>query len=213
MKRVARWGLGTLGLVVVLVAVAHLPPVSGWLGRGLTLLGLADRGGGSCPFGYGRPAVATAPRAPRATPGPSALGFQLGTATRRDVDKWAAEHAVDCHDEHGQLACTNAPGDGRLDIHTMWFAFAGDDTLVQIRTVRKTDTAAALAAEFHRASDAVAASAGAPAKTPGDPDPATLALGLLRSASAEFQSGDFRAVVRAANLGTHGFVLTESYAI
>jgi hypothetical protein len=206
MKRVVRWGLGSLGVAVVLVAVAHLPFVSGWLGWN-------HHGSGSCPFGYGKQAVASAPRPPRATPGPAALGFQLGTATRRDVDAWAAEHAVDCHDEHGQLACTNAPGNGGLDIHTMWFAFAADDTLVQIRTVRKTDTADALAAEFHRASDAVAAIAGAPAKTSGDPDPATLALGLLRSASAEFQTADFRAVVRAANLGARGYVLTESYAI
>jgi hypothetical protein len=208
MKRVARWGLGTLAVLTVLVTAAHLPPISGWLGWN------HHAGGGTCPFGYDRPAVATAP-ARRATPGPSVLGFALGASTRLDVDRWALSHAVFCHDARGELACGNTPAAvlGGLDATTMWFGFATDGTLAHIRTVREATSADAVAAEFRRATAAVATAAGAPTTTAGDADPATLAKGALRQASAEFHRADFRATVRATNMGARGYVLTESYAI
>jgi hypothetical protein len=207
MKRVTRWSLGSLVAATVLVAVAHLPPVAGWLGW-------SRHGGGSCPFGYGKPTVATA-RPQRVTPGPLALGFQLGTATRHDIEAWADANAVSCRDQRGELSCSDAPGAliGGIDAHTLWFAFAADDTLAQIRTVRPVDSASALSAEFKRATAVAEKVAGAPTQITGDADPAVLALGALRHASAEFDGDGFRAVVRATNLGAHGYVLTESYAI
>jgi hypothetical protein len=209
MKRVARWGLGTLAALTVLVTAAHLPPISGWLGWN------HHAGGGKCPFGYDRPAVASVPAAHRATPGPSVLGFALGATTRSEVDGWARSHAVSCHDDRGELVCGNTPAAvvGGLDAATMWFGFATDGTLAHVRTVREAASADAVAAEFQRATAAVSTTAGAPTRTAGDATPATLAKGALRQASAEFRRDDFRATVRATNMGARGYVLTESYAI
>jgi hypothetical protein len=208
MKRALRWGLGTLATLTVLVTVAHLPPFNGWLGW------THHAGTGSCPFGYDKPAVASA-AAHRATPGPSVLGFALGAATRLDVERWALSHAVFCHDDRGELACGNAPAAavGGLDAKTVWFGFAGDGTLAHVRTVREASTADAVAAEFRRTTAAVASATGAAMTTAGDTDPAMLAKGALRQASAELRRDDFRATVRATNMGERGYVLTESYAI
>jgi hypothetical protein len=212
MKRVARWGLGTLGMAVVLMTVAHLPPVNGWIGWN------HHGGSGTCPFGYGKTAVASTPRPQRTTaPGPSALGFALGTTTRVDVERWALSHAVLCHGARGgsELECARAPGAlvGGLDARTLSFGFAADDTLTQIRAIRDTASADAASAEFRRTTEALHAATGAAPRTTGDASPATLALGTLSQAAAEFRTDHFHATVRATNFGERGYVLTELYAI
>lgn len=213
MKRVARWGLGSFAAVMVLVTVAHLPPVAGWLGW------THHGGSGTCPFGYGKPAAPAggAATARRASPGPAVLGFSLGATTRLDVQRWALAHALWCSDGKGgsELACGNAPGSllGGLDAKSLWFEFASDDTLAAVRAVRVAPTVDSLVTAFHRDADALGGLAGEPAKQTGHADAATLGKGLLSQASAEYRRGDFRAELRATNFGPRGYVLTESYAL
>jgi len=207
MRKLARWGLGSFATATVLMTVAHLPPVSGWLGWN------HHGGSGTCPFGYGK---AQTPRAASRVhqDGPAAharpaLGFELDKTTRADVIAWAATRGVWCSGSRGgsELACTSAPLAG-LAAKSMWFDF-DDDIVSGIRTVRRAAEPTAVASTFEAVTGTITAEAGAPAHTSGNAG--ELSAGAFQQAVAEYRFRDYAATLRATNMGD-GYVLTESYA-
>ncbi len=181
-------------------------------------------GGDACPFGYGAERVAQRAAVPRAidytrevASSRPALGFRLDATTRAEVAAWAVMHDVTCATTRDRttLECANVPDSavsddaGSLALATTWFEFSPAGTLSAIKTVRRTEAARTVEAAFVATRDQLIARAGAPTAVAGEPG--SLARGALRQASAEFLYRDYRAVVRATNIGD-GYMLTESYA-
>lgn len=214
-RRIWRTLAATLGTVVVLGVVVHLPPVRGYLAAH------GHHGGGLCPLGYGRPAgVATIvhdPSAPRAKARP-AIGFALGTTTAAELTTWALAHRVACATRHGgaSVECADVPAEllprdaGALGVTTAWFEFDRRGTLASVRTVRRDRDVGAVATAFATIRDQLTARAGVPAAEDGSAAPAVLANGALRQAMVAYEFADYHAVVRATNMGD-GFVLSEEY--
>jgi len=213
---------GVIGAAVAAVAILHVPAVH----RSLAARGAP--GGAACPFGYGagaRPVDLEARRA-RAAPlrGPTAararpaLGFTLDATTAADVTAWAVAHDLRCDRRRGGMVveCTQVPGAlvpgaGALAATAVWFELGPSGRLASIKTVRRDPAVAAVASAFTAAEHAVTARAGAPVRRDGSAAPELLARGALRQAMVEYRFTDYRAVLRATNLGD-GFVLTEEYA-
>ena len=222
MRKLARWAVGTFATATVLMTVAHLPPVNGWIGW------THHTGSGTCPFGYGKQET-TARRASKPHDGAAAharpaLGFSLGETTRADLIAWAGAHGVWCMPSRGatELACSSAPlaasvasvpidtqrPAGALPARSLWFDLDGD-VLDGIHTVRRASASAPVASAFTAMTGTLTAEAGAPARTSGSP--ADLDKGAFQQAVAEYRFRDYAATLRATNMGD-GFVLTESYA-
>jgi hypothetical protein len=192
--------IAAIGAVVAMVAI-HIPML--W----------RHRGAGTCPFGYGGASVATHHdprlRGTAVAAARPALGLALDAATRGDVTRWALLHGSWCVDHHAMLECDHVAMPGGLALTAAWFGFTARGTLDSIQTVRRTDDARTVAAAFATATSAVTRLAG-PATTHSG-EVAELADGALRQAAAEYRFANYRAVVRATNLGDH-FALTEEYA-
>jgi hypothetical protein len=192
MKKLA--GLGVVA--TLLVAVAHLPPVSGWLGWN------RHSGSGSCPFGYGKPAET--PRAVALHGTHDALGFTLGATTRADVIAWAGKSGVWCSPAKGgsELACSEAPLAG-MPAKSIWFELAGGgDVVSEIRTVRRAPSAEPVASTFSQLSEGASITGST----------ADLDKGAGRQVAAEVRQSHYASTLRATNMG-NGFVLTERYAL
>ena len=215
-----RWAGGALAVAVLAVTAMHLPLARRWLAaRGPT-------GGAVCPFGYGgaptdagraaqRQHLASLRGAAIARERP-ALGFALDRTTAADLARWAAAHGVRCEPRHaGTLVeCTAVPGAvvpgaGALGFTSLVFQLGDDGTLAAIRAVRRDRDAGIVAAAFAAQEHQLTERAGAPVTRGGATD--TLAGATLRQAMVEYRFTDYRAVVRATNMGD-GFVLTEEYA-
>lgn len=195
--------------------VVHLPFVQhamGWTNRD---------GTGACPFGKGPTRIAGAPgpvRTGAAARSRPALGFTLAVTTRDEVLAWAAEHRVTCTSKRGgtQLDCADIPAalladhGGDLASTSTWFELDDRGVLYAIRTVRRTDDVTRVAQAFAATNVALTARAGGPTQSTGSSAPSVLASGAFQQASREYRFRDYRAVVRATNMGD-GFVLTESY--
>jgi hypothetical protein len=223
-RRWARWAVGAIAVLVVVATVLHLPGVRPWLAaRGHT-------GGAVCPFGYGRSTTDTGRRArrdaldrpsPRGTTAAHerpALGFDLDHATAADLARWASAAGVSCELHHGgaqiecsQVPATALPGAGAPGVISLAFELGDDGTLASIRAVRRGADAAAIAAAFAALEHQLTEHAGPPVARDGDATPDGLAAAMLRQAMIEYRFTDYRAVVRATNMGD-GFVLTEEYA-
>jgi hypothetical protein len=234
LRRVLAYSLGTLALAAALITAWHLPPVRRLLG----LAPLAHPTHGSCPFGFGgssstpsasdiaaarqrevdaaaayRVAHADEPLA-HARP---ALGFVLGTTTIAQVDQWASDNHVSCTHRNGDalVECANIPSallaPAPIGATAAWFEFGARGTLRTVKTERDDADVAKVADAFTQTQDAVTAAAGAPRTIVGSAAPGVLSHGLLRQASVEYRFQDYRAVVRATNMG-HGYSLTETYA-
>jgi len=209
------WLIG--GAAVAVVVGMHAPPVRAWLGSRGT------HGGAACPFGYGAGARPIALDARRALRGLApalarpALGFALGFTTAADVLAWATAHDLRCAPRRGavvecaQVPGALVPGAGELAASAVWFELGTTGRLASIKTVRRNPAVAAVASAFTTAEHALTAQAGAPAQRDGSPAPELLARGALRQAMVEYRFADYRAVLRATNMGD-GFVLTEEYA-
>jgi hypothetical protein len=185
-----------LGLFIALTIVVHIPAVQyamGWT---------HPDGTGACPFGYdkARTAAATA-RTPRV--GRPALGFTLAATTRDDLLAWANQHQIKCEARHGKraLECTEAAT-------TTWFELDDTGLLMTIKTTRRKNTAREVATAFTATESLLRARIGEPTLASGDT--AELALGAFRQAMVEHRYADYRAQVRATNMG-NGYILTESY--
>lgn len=213
-----RWAWTSAGLVGGFIAISgalHLPSVQ-------RAMGWMDASGQvACPFGHG--AAAAGPRAPRALD-PSlplaaarpALGFDLDATTRADLDAWAAAHSVACADtprHPNTVTCVSVPAAAlasSLDATTAWFEFSGQGTLVGVKTTRRAATADPVVDEYRASEDLVTRTAGAPTVARDEPL-ASLTRGAFQQAVAEYKFRDYRAVLRATNMGD-GYLLTEQYA-
>lgn len=222
-KRLARRIGLSLGTALALVTVIHLPPLGGWLG-------ITGGHGGGCPFGFDHAESAEAHRVAKlrldaklrgdapalARP---ALGFTLDVTTVADIQRWSTEHALGCQTKYGGtvVECAQVPanllprGSGALGLTSEWFQFGDRGTLESIKTVRRDPVVGVVSAAFAAVEAEVSAKAGAPAKQDGSAAPEVLANGALRQAMVEYRFTDYRALVRATNMG-NGFVLSEEYA-
>jgi hypothetical protein len=115
-------------------------------------------------------------------------------------------HGSWCVDHRGTLECDRVAQPGSLALTSAWFRFNDRGTLDSVRTVRRTGDVHAVATAF---ADALARQAGTPMMRTGETD--DLAAGALRQAAAEYRFTNYRAVLRATNMG-NGYALTEEYA-
>lgn len=235
LRRALAWTGGVLGVATALTVAIHLGPVREMLGWKPLGAAVADSTGGTssgwCPFGFGASAsdgtaIAVRPR-PHTAPDPAkavalgrpALGFTLDVTTRDEVLAWATAHGVACRTIQGStLECSDIPvaalpaGENALGLTTAWFSFPFDDKLELVKTVRTGPDARTVAAAFDGEQSVLTAKAGGPSQRDGAADAGELALGELRQAHAEFQFQNYRATLRATNMGKQGYVLTEMYA-
>jgi hypothetical protein len=200
--------VGLVSLTLVAGLVIHLPPIKRWLAAN------GHHGTGVCPLGYG-----TAKKHVASVPGGShpALGFALGTTTSAQVTQWATEHGITCTSRKGtQLECANVSGallgDASAPAATVWFLVDDANVVYAIQTSRKEPSASPIAAAFARVTHDLDTARGAATKRQGTATAESLQQGLLRQAVAEYEAKDYRAVVRATNMGD-GFVLTENYVL
>ena len=193
-------------LLLVVTIVIHIPAV--------------QRRVGACPFGYDKTAAATARgvRTGPVAPARPALGFTLSSTTRADVLAWADQHGIHCDARHGKrtLECLDVPSallakhGAQLPGTTTWFELDENATVTTIKTVRRTDLASAVATAFSATETTLRAQMGEPTTERGSADPADLSQGAFRQAVVEHLYADYRAQVRATNMG-NGYILTESY--
>ncbi len=197
--------VGGLGLATIAAVAIHVP----YFVRGSQ---------GGCPFGYTKVA-ASGPvhhdpqlRGSAVARQRPALAFALGATSRADVAAYAAAHGGGaCRDQHGELECANLAITGGPTLTTAWFAFDQHGVLDSMRTVRRDRAVAPISTTFANLERELTASAGEPAMTSGSFDPIDLARGPLRQAAVEYRFTNYRAVVRATNMGD-GYALTEEYA-
>lgn len=213
--KLVAWSGAALGAFFVISLVVHLPIVQhamGWTNRD---------GTGACPFGRGSTRVAAEPAPIREGPAARsrpALGFTLAVTTRDDLLAWANEHRIACTAKRGgtQLDCANVPvallaeHGGELPSTATWFELDDRGVLYAIKILRRTDDVTRLSQAFAATNAALTTRVGAATQSAGSPAPAALARGAFRQASREYNFRDYRAVVRATNMGD-GFALTESY--
>lgn len=210
MRKLVKIAAGTVGVVLVLGLVIHLPPVMHWLGAH------GHHGAGVCPLGYGKPAqhVAVAPvRDGVARP---ALGFTLGVTTAAEVERWGLLHGIQCTESRGNVTCAGVPsellGDVAAPPASLRFSLDTAGTIRALQVTRRGPEVATIASAFDQLSRELSAARGAPTKQSGSALPSELSRGALRQAMVEYKRGDYRAVVRATNMGD-GFVLTEQYSL
>ncbi len=235
LRRVAYWTGGILAAATAVTVAIHLGPVR--KAMGWKPLGVADATGGTnsgwCPFGFGgggksddgvaqvRPRPHNAPdlSKPVAQSRP-ALGFTLDVTTKAEVLAWADAHDISCKPLQGgsTLECSDVPasllpaGENTLGLATEWFSFPFDDKLEIVKTIRKGNDPQIAIATLDGQEAALVAKAGAPGSRGGAKDATELGLGALRQASVEFQFQNYRATLRATNMGAKGYVVTELYA-
>ena len=208
-------GGSLLAVFVALTIVVHIPAVQyamGWR---------HPDGTGTCPFGYDKPRVARArvhTGSENLAPARPALGFTLAATTRDDLMTWAKQHHITCESRHGKAAleCFDVPGDliaehgSHLGGTTIWFELDEQQAVETIKIVRRTDAATNVASAFSATEAALRARMGAPTTERGSADPADLSRGAFRQAMVEHTYADYRAQIRATNMG-NGYILTESY--
>jgi hypothetical protein len=196
---------GLLALLTIVTIVIHIPAI--------------QRRVGACPFGYDKPRTAAATARARATgplaPARPALGFTLAATTRADVLAWAAQHDVRCERRLGDraLECAGAKllaHGASLATTTTWFELDEHGTVTTIKTVRRATSAAAVASAFAATESLLRSRLDTPSTERGST--AELSLGAFRQAMVEHVYADYRAQVRATNMGNGGYILTESYA-
>lgn len=209
--RVARWGILLVALGLVAMVAIHLPPVRDWLAAN------GHRGGGFCPLGYSSPSPAklAAQRGTVPANARPALGFELDRSTADDIDGWATENDLACTTKYAgrMIECANVPASllgGTLAATSIWFEIGARGTLRSIKTARRNGDVETVAEAYEEADRALART-GAVWRRTGSASPSTLANGALRQAACEYRFTDYRATVRATNMGD-GFLLTEEYA-
>lgn len=218
LRTFARWGTAALLGSTVAIGALHLPAFAPLL-RGLS---------GGCPVGMdrrvtpealdaARAKVLDADRGDRVAGARPALGFELGVTDRGDVWAWARARGATCAEARaGALRCTDV---GRLPLdatHTVDAAV--DDVLLQFdasdrlvaadAAIRGLDPAAA-ARLVDAATDALSADLGPPDERQGSQ--ATLARGALGQLSSRFRFTDYRADLRATQVGGARILVRATY--
>lgn len=214
-RKLLMWSGGAVAAFLVVSLVVHVPFVQhamGWTNRD---------GTGACPFGQDGIRVAAAPAPSRtgsAARSRPALGFTLAVTTRDELLAWAAKHRIACASKRGgaQLECTDIPAalladhGGGLAGTSVWFELDDRGLLYTVKTVRRTEDATHVARAFTATNAALTTRAGGATQRAGSSAPDSLASGAFQQASSEYRFRDYRAVIRATNMGD-GYVLTESY--
>jgi hypothetical protein len=235
-RRAAYWSGGILAAATAVTVAIHVAPVRkalGWKPLGATADATGGTKSGWCPFGFGHKdaegnVVATPVARPHSAPDANkavalerpALGFTLDVTTRAQVQTWASEHGVTCTPISGgaTLECADVPaallpaGENSLGLATAWFSFPFDDKLEIVKTMRHAPDAESVIAALDDEQTTLTAKAGAPVVRDGDLDAEHLAIGQLRQAHVEFQFQNYRATVRATNMGARGYMMSEMYA-
>ena len=219
-RRLVLWGGAALAVLFAITLVVHIPAVQyamGWT---------HPDGTGACPFGHGaksRPAIARAPRTGPRAPARPALGFTLAATKRDDVLAWAKQHHIKCEAKSGQrvLECLDIPAEllaehgARLSGTTTWFELDDTNTVTAIKTARRTPHPSDVASAFAATESLLRAQTGAPTTAAGSASPKILASALaarpFQQAMVEHAFADYRAQVRATNMGDC-YLLTETYA-
>lgn len=187
--------------------LVHLPVVQAAMGWRR-----AD-GTGACPFGYDAPRIARAATLDATTH--PALGFALGATTRADLEAWARDHRVACKPRRGQLECLDVPAElvaahgAQLAGTTVWFELDPSGRLAGVKSARRTTDASSVGRAFTATEKTLGQRAGAPVVATGTPD--ELPRGAFRQATREYRTPQYRALVRATNMGD-AYLLTESYS-
>ena len=173
---------------------------------------------GTCPFGYGKNNAAAGPtvhnaalRGPTIAEARPALGLALDESTHEQVSTWAEHHGGACVDRHGALECSHVAVESGLAITTVWFTFNHKGTLDSIRSIRSSSDATPVESTFASLVSDISRRAGEPMHGDGSADASDLAAGALRQAAVEYRFTNYRAVLRATNMGDH-YTLTEEYA-
>lgn len=199
-------GLGVAaGLFTAFMFLVHLPSVQvamGWT---------KPDGTGACPFGHGNPMVAARPPGPTQT----ALGFELGAMTSRDVAAWARQHGIRCTTRRAAIECPGVPAGAfsqGLDsgTGTLWFELEASDTVIGIKSSRRSQHHARVAETFTAIERSLTSERGQPYAASGATD--GLSSGLFHQATREFRADGYRALIRATNMGD-GYLLTERYTL
>ena len=163
-------------------------------------------------------ASARALRGTQRAPARPAFGFALDLSTRRDVDRWIAQHDISCRErrEHTLLLCTNVPAaalgrEGAL-LDEVTFAFApGAMSLVNLTAVRYRLPPAAAVRHAGEITDGLRVALGAPSETVGAMDPTTLGATAYATAMVSYAFADFIADVTATNIPGEGVLVREHY--
>lgn len=210
--------LAGLAAATVLLSTAAAFALHTPLGR--SLLG-AESG---CPFGG--PAQAAQIDALRQTslsplrgsaPAPArpALGFQLDSAGRAQVEAWATARQLTCSVEASgtALRCERtAPGPiGDLSIRDLYARFDATGRLVAIDLMSEGMDAETAARRFESTRARLAGELGAPATSSGEATGAYLADKPFRRAAVQFRFADYAADLSATNLARGGVVVREQY--
>lgn len=202
-RRLLKWSLGALGALTIVTAIVHVPRVQ-------QIMGWVDHAGKpQCPFGHEATAATVANLTPSNEP---ALGFRLGATTELELGAWTTERGIACTKlpRTTTLECLEVPtaalGLQATEPTTVWFDFTGT-TLRAIRTIRHTRDGAVATLDLDQLEQQVSSRVGAPIDARGE-----RLDGLLAQVSREYRRDNYRAVLRATNLGDR-FAVTESYSL
>jgi hypothetical protein len=235
LRPVLGWATGLSLGFVALMGVAHTKP-----GRPLLTLmfGSHDAKGAGptsgCPLGFDKTAQDPAAKAAslkhqadrlrgegKASARP-ALGFDLGQATRADVEAWAARQGVPCVKPAAplfgaDLSCADVAADrlpensNTLGAKSLWFQFDQADRLVMVRATRYSPDSQIVAAALGHDVERLGREAGAPVRQQGEASAHYLEAGLLRQARVEFAFHDYYAAATATKIRADEYMLTEEY--
>ncbi len=182
--------------------------------------------GGGCPVGRadpaeverGRRASARVLRGTLRAPARPAFGFALDVSTRRDLDRWIAQHGLSCRDrrEHTLVLCTGVPsaalGREGPALDEVTFAFApGAMSLVNLTAVRYRLAPGAAVRHAGAVIDGLRVALGTPSETVGVMEPASLGATDYATAMVSYAFRDFIADVTATNIPGEGVLVREHY--
>lgn len=212
-RRLVIWGGALVALFIAFTGVVHIPAVQyamGWT---------HPDGTGACPFGYDQQSAQVARPASARSPAFPVLGFHLAGTTRDEIRTWARTHGVACAAKRGGrlLECLDVPASAlgergtQLAGATLWFELDDGGVVKAIKTLRRTGAATDVASAFDATESALRARVGAPTTATGSSDPSDLSRGAFRQAMVAYAAGDYRAVIRATNMGKD-YTLTENYS-
>jgi hypothetical protein len=166
--------------------------------------------GGGCPVGRadpaeverGRRASARALRGTLRAPARPAFGFALDVSTRRDLDRWIAQHGLSCRDRREHT----------LVLDEVTFAFApGAMSLVNLTAVRYRLAPGAAVRHAGAVIDGLRVALGTPSETVGVMEPASLSATDYATAMVSYAFRDFIADVTATNIPGEGVLVREHY--
>ena len=214
--RAAIWSGSIAGAIVLLVGLLHTR-----VGRPL----LGQLGLGGCPVAasaedveHARMASARATRGIAQSPSRPALGFQLDSMTRGDVEAWAERHHIACESARSDtlLRCARVPadaiGEAGPEVDALTFGFVPKTLkLVNITAVRHGLDGEHAATQMETIASHLRSELGAPEKALGDRTATYLSGGDLRTAIVTYRFADYIADVTATNIPGRGLMLREHY--